>query len=61
MPKSARVQVLDANGRMLGSMTAQEALEKAYALGLDLVKVAPDARPAICKIMDYGKSRHEQP
>jgi translation initiation factor IF-3 len=41
-------------------MTPQEALEKAYALGLDLVEVAPEARPPVCKIMDYGKYRYEQ-
>ena len=41
-------------------MTPQEALEKAYALGLDLVEVAPEARPPVCKILDYGKYRYEQ-
>jgi translation initiation factor IF-3 len=41
-------------------MTADEAREKAYSLGLDLVEVAPEARPPVCKIMDYGKYRYEQ-
>jgi translation initiation factor IF-3 len=41
-------------------MTSDEAREKAYAQGLDLVEVAPEARPPVCKIMDYGKYRYEQ-
>ncbi len=44
----------------LGILTPTEALEKAYALGLDLVEVAPEARPPVCKIIDYGKYRYEQ-
>lgn len=41
-------------------MPIQEALEKAYTMGLDLVEVAPEARPPVCRIMDYGKYRYEQ-
>lgn len=54
------IRVIGADGGQLGIMTPQEALEKAYALGLDLVEVAPEARPPVCKIMDYGKYRYEQ-
>jgi len=41
-------------------MPIQEALEKAYSVDLDLVEVAPDARPPVCRIMDYGKYLYEQ-
>lgn len=41
-------------------MPIQEALEKAYSMGLDLVEVAPEARPPVCRIMDHGKYRYEQ-
>ena len=41
-------------------MTVPEALEQAEGLGLDLVEVAPNAKPPVCKIMDYGKYRFEQ-
>ena len=52
--------MIGADGSQLGIMTPQEAMEKAYALGFDLVEVAPEARPPVCKIMDYGKYRYEQ-
>ena len=48
------VRVLGPDGTDLGVMAPREALEKAYALGLDLVEVAPDAQPPVCKIMDYA-------
>ena len=54
------IRVIGADGGQLGIMTPQEAMEKAYALGFDLVEVAPEARPPVCKIMDYGKYRYEQ-
>lgn len=41
-------------------MSSQEALQTAMSLGLDLVEVAPDAKPPVCRIMDYGKYRYEQ-
>ena len=41
-------------------MSADDAREKAQEFGLDLVEVAPKARPPVCKIMDYGKFRYEQ-
>jgi translation initiation factor IF-3 len=44
----------------LGVLTLQEALSKADELGLDLVEIAPQADPPVCKIMDYGKYRYEQ-
>ncbi len=54
------IRVIGQDGTQLGILTPPEALEKAYALGLDLVEVAPEARPPVCKIMDYGKYRYEQ-
>ena len=51
------VRVLGPDGTGLGLLSPQEALEKAYALGLDLVEVVPEARPPICQIMDYAKDR----
>ena len=41
-------------------MTSNDALEKAYALDLDLVLIAPTATPPVCRIMDYGKYRYER-
>ena len=44
---------------MLGVFTPQQALEKARDLGLDLIEIAPNAKPPTCKIMDYGKWKYE--
>lgn len=51
---------MDANGDQLGIMSAREALGVAGERGLDLVEVAPNAKPPVCRIMDYGKHRYEQ-
>lgn len=48
------------DGNQLGIMPIEQALQTAYGLNLDLVEVAPDARPPVCRIMDYGKYRYEQ-
>ena len=45
--------------RQLGIMSAREAMFKAQEAGLDLVKIAPQAKPPVCKIIDYGKYRYE--
>lgn len=52
--------MIDSDGSQLGIMSASEALEKAAQRNLDLVKIAPQAVPPVCKIMDYGKYRFEQ-
>ena len=52
--------VIDPNGNSLGILLRKEALEKAYDSDLDLVCVAPQATPPVCKILDYGKYRFEQ-
>lgn len=53
------VRVVDDEGEQLGVMTVQNALEIAGDKGLDLVEVAPQAAPPVCRIMDYGKFRYE--
>ena len=57
--RDAEVRVVSTNGEQLGLMSAKEAQEKAYELNLDLVKIAPQAKPPVCKIMDYGKYKFE--
>src|SRR3954462_14960998 len=52
--------LIDENDVKLGSTTTADALRKAREAGLDLVEVAPTARPPVCKIMDYGKWRYQQ-
>lgn len=47
-------------GNQLGVMALHEALRQAEALGLDLVEVAPEAQPPVCRMMDYGKFRYLQ-
>ncbi|MBP5733638.1 MAG: translation initiation factor IF-3 [Eubacteriaceae bacterium] len=54
------LRVIDENGQMLGIMSAYEARQLAESKDLDLVKVAPDAKPPVCRILDYGKYRYEQ-
>ena len=54
------VLVIDANGNQLGVKSKREALEIAYRQNLDLLCVAPKARPAVCKVLDYGKYHFEQ-
>lgn len=54
------VRVIDPDGEQLGILTIEQALEAAEERGLDLVEVAPMARPPVCRIMDYGKFRYEE-
>ncbi len=54
------VRVTDENGESLGIMQTKDALKLAEDRHLDLVEVAPKARPPVCKIMDFGKYRYEQ-
>ena len=58
--RDREVRVVDQNGEQLGVMPIRQALEMAEEMQLDLVKIAPQARPPVCKIMDYGKYRFEQ-
>ncbi len=60
MIRIPRVMVVDEDGEQLGILDTTEALTIAEDRGLDLVEVAPAARPPVCKIMDYGKFKYEQ-
>jgi translation initiation factor IF-3 len=54
------VRLVGADGAQVGIVSAQEALERARASDLDLVEVAPQANPPVCRIMDYGKYKYER-
>ena len=54
------VRLIDADGAQLGVMPIANAMRVAFNRGLDLVKIAPQAVPPVCKVMDYGKFRFEQ-
>lgn len=58
--RAREVRLIDVNGEQLGVKSRQEALELAEKANLDLVMVAPNAKPPVCRIMDYGKYRYEQ-
>ena len=58
--RDREVRVVDQNGEQLGIMPTAQALSMAEERQLDLVKIAPQARPPVCKFMDYGKFRFEQ-
>ena len=53
------VQLIDASGHNHGSTPIQAALEMAQAAGLDLVEIAPNSSPPVCKILDYGKYKYQ--
>jgi len=55
-----KVRVVDDDGEQLGVMATRDALDRAREKGLDLVEVAPNADPPVCKIMDYGKFKYQQ-
>jgi len=54
------VRVIDAEGKQLGILSTQDAIKEALKAGLDLVEVAPNSAPPVCRIMDYGKFRYQQ-
>ena len=58
--RDREVRLIDQNGEQLGVMLTRQALELAEERQLDLVKIAPQAKPPVCKLMDYGKYRFEQ-
>lgn len=58
--KITPVRIIDEEGEQLGIMAIDEARSIADERGLDLVEVAPNARPPVCKIMDYGRYKYEQ-
>lgn len=57
--RDKEVRVIDSDGTMLGIMPTEQALELAGEKKLDLVNISPNAKPPVCKILDYGKYRYE--
>ncbi len=58
--RAREVRVIDSDGSQIGIMPLRDALRLAEEKGLDLVEVAPQARPVVCRIMDFGKYKYEQ-
>ncbi len=58
--RDREVRLIDENGEQLGVMPTQKALELAEERGLDLAKIQPQAKPPVCKLLDYDKYRYEQ-
>ena len=58
--RSPQVRLVGADGEQIGVVTTQEALQRAREADLDLVEVAPQANPPVCRIMDYGKFKYER-
>jgi translation initiation factor IF-3 len=58
--RAREVRLIDEEGAQLGVVPIREALDTARSRGLDLIEVAPDAKPPVCRVMDYGKYKYEQ-
>jgi translation initiation factor IF-3 len=58
--RAPQVRVIGPEGEQIGVLSSREALERAQEMNLDLVEVAPNADPPVCKLMDYGKFRYQQ-
>ena len=56
---SSEVQVITSDGENLGILNLNEAINKAKSEGLDLIEIAPNAKPPVCKIMDMGKYKYD--
>lgn len=54
------MRVVDEDGEQVGVMDTRDAIQKARELGIDLVEIAPNAKPPVCKMIDYGKFLYEQ-
>ena len=57
--RDREVRLIGEDGEQVGVMSAKDAMKLAREAGLDLVKIAPNAKPPVCKIVDYGKYRYE--
>ncbi len=57
--REREVRLIDVDGEQVGVVPTKKALDMAYDKKLDLVKVAPNAKPPVCRIMDYGKYKYE--
>ena len=60
MIKVPEVRLIDQEGNQAGVMTLNEALALAQEAGLDLVEVAPEAEPPVCRVMDFGRYKYQQ-
>ena len=58
--RDREIRLIGEDGEQLGIMSAREAMKIAQEAELDLVKIAPAAKPPVCKIIDYGKYKYEQ-
>jgi translation initiation factor IF-3 len=58
--RAREVRVIDADGKQLGVIPTSQALATAQQQGMDLVEIAPNAVPPVCKIVEYGKYKYEQ-
>jgi len=58
--RAREIRVIDEDGSQLGIMAPRDAIMIARERGIDLIEVAPQAQPPVCKIMDYGKYKYEQ-
>ncbi|MGE5588203.1 MAG: translation initiation factor IF-3 [Clostridia bacterium] len=58
--RAREIRLIDENGEQLGIMVVREGLRIAAERGLDLVEVAPNAKPPVCRLLDYGKYKYEQ-
>ncbi len=58
--RDREIRLISENGEQLGIMSAREAMKIAQEAELDLVKIAPAAKPPVCKIIEYGKSKYEK-
>ncbi|MBC7190123.1 translation initiation factor IF-3, partial [Candidatus Aerophobetes bacterium] len=57
--RAKEVRVIDAEGKQIGILPREKALELAEKEGLDLVEVAPQAKPPVCRLLDYGKFKYQ--
>lgn len=58
--RAPEVRLIDVEGEQLGIVKIQEALRQAEEVGLDLVEISPNAKPPVCRLMDYGKFRYQE-
>ena len=60
MIRVSQIRLIDEAGKQLGAIAVSEGLKKAEEAGLDLVEISPNAKPPVCKIMDYNKFKYDQ-
>ena len=53
------MRLIDENGNQKGIVSIEKALDMAYDVGLDLIEISPNAKPPVCKILDFGKFKYE--